>query len=67
MRSNLSKEEFKVLHNLCKDLIIQIAGKGNIIAITEKNAYINKMKDFFSDCIKFKQINIEEEKQLKFG
>ena len=44
MRSNLFKEEFRVLHNLCQDEIIQIASKGNIIAITKKNAYINKMK-----------------------
>ena len=38
MRSNLSKEELKALHNLRKQkhLVIQKAGKGNTVVITEK-------------------------------
>ena len=51
MRSNLSKEE---------------AGKGNTVVITEKNAYVNKMKEIISDTTKFEQINIEQDKQLNF-
>ena len=47
MRSNLSKEELKALHNLRKQkhLVIQKAGKSKTVAITEKNAYINRMKE----------------------
>ena len=68
MRSNLSKEELKALHNLRKQkhLVIQKADKGNTVFITEKNAYINKMKEIVSDTTKFEQINIEEDKQLNF-
>ena len=68
MRSNLSKEELKALHNLRKQkhLVIQKADKGNTVVITEKNAYINKMKEIVSDTTKFEQINIEEDKQLNF-
>ena len=68
MRSNLSKEELKALHNLRKQkhLVIQKADKGNTVVITEKNAYINKMKEIVSDTSKFEQINTEEDKQLNF-
>ena len=68
MRSNLSKEELKALHNLRKQkhLVIQKADKGNTVVITEKTAYINKMKENISDTTKFEQINIEQDKQLNF-
>ena len=67
MRSNLSKEELKALHNLRKQkhLVIQKGDKGNAVLITEKNVYINKMKEILSDISKFEQINIEEDKQIK--
>ena len=60
MRSNLCKEELKALHNLRKQkhLVIQKADKGNTVVITEKNAYINKMKEIVSDATKFEQVNI---------
>ena len=46
MKSNLSKEELKALHNLCKQkhLVTQKADKGNAVVITQNIAYINKMK-----------------------
>ena len=68
MRSNLSKEELKALHNLRKQkhLAIQKVDNGRTVVITDKNAYINKMKGIVSDTTKFEQINIEEEKQLNF-
>ena len=67
MRSNLPKEELPPLHNLHKQkhLVIQKADKGNTVVITEKNAYINKMKEIISDTTKFEQINIKDDKQLK--
>ena len=68
MRSNLSKKELKALNNLHKQkhLVIQKTDKGKIVVITEKNAYINKMKEIVSDTTKFEQINIKEDKQLNF-
>ena len=68
IKSNLSKEELKALHNLHKQkhLVIQKIDKGNTVVITKKNAYISKMKEIISDTTKFEQINIEEEKQLNF-
>ena len=49
VRSNLSKEELKALHNLRKQkhLVIQKADKGNTVVITEKIAYINKINRLY--------------------
>ena len=47
-------------------LIIQKADKNNTVAITEKNGFINKMKEIISDTSKFEQINIKEDKRLNF-
>ena len=49
------KEELKALHNLHKQkhLVIPEADKGNTVVITEKNAYINKMKEIVSHTTKF--------------
>ena len=64
----MSKEESKALHNLLKQkhLVIQKANKGNTVVITEKNAYISKMKEIISDTTKFEQMNIEEYRKLNF-
>ena len=58
----------KALHNLRKQkrLIIQKADNGNTVVITEKNAYIIKMKEVVSDTTTLEQINIEEDKQINF-
>ena len=68
MSSSLSKEELKALHNLGKQkhLVIPKTDKDNTVVITEKIAYISKMKEIISDSTKFGQINIEEDKQLNF-
>ena len=68
INSNLSKEELKALHKLRKQkhLVIQKTDKGNTVVITEKNAYINIMKEIISDTNKFEQIIIEEDKQTNF-
>ena len=57
IKSNLSKEELKALHNLRKQkhLVIQKADKSNTVVITEKNAFINKMKKIISDTTKFEK------------
>ena len=68
IKSNLFKEEWKALYDLLKQkhLVIQKADKDNTVVITEKNAYMNKMKEIISDTSKYEQINIEEDKQLNF-
>ena len=68
MRSNLSKEELKPLHNLHKQkhLIIQKADKGNTVVITEKIAYINKVKEIASDNTKFDQKTLKKTNNLIF-
>ena len=68
MKSNLSKQELKALHNLSKQkhLVIQNPDKRNTVVITEKNAYISKMKEIVSHTTKFEQINIEEDKKVNF-
>ena len=67
IKSNFSKENLKALHEAKqKHLVIQKAEKGSTIVIAEKNAYINKMKEFISHISNFEKINIEEEKQLNF-
>ena len=55
IKSNLSKEEIKALHNLReqKHLVIQKADNGNTVVITEKNVYINKLGDIIFDTSKF--------------
>ena len=40
--------------------------KSNTVVVTEKNAYINKMKDIISDSSKFEQINIEGRQATQF-
>ena len=45
-------------------MVIQKADKGNTVLITEKNIYIKKIKEVFSDTSKFKQENIDECRQL---
>ena len=51
VKSSLSKEEQEALQNLHKQnhLVIQKVDKGNTAVITEKKAYIEKMKDLISD------------------
>ena len=58
--------KFSLQLALQKHLVIQKADKGSTVVITEKNAYINKMKEIVSHTTKFEQINIKEDKKLNF-
>ena len=49
-----------------KDIRIQKADKGNIIVAFDKRTYENKMKTIISDCSKFENFDIQEEKHLYF-
>ena len=55
IKSNLFKEELKVLHNLHKkkNLVVQKADKDKSVVITEKSIYISKMKEIITDNTKF--------------
>ena len=66
MRSNLSKDELKALHNLRKQKHLSKKLTKATLVITEKNACINKMKEVVSDTTKFEQINIEEDNLIFF-
>ena len=65
---NLIKEEFASLKSLSKNdsLNIQKYDKGNSIAIINKNDYLQKMRNLLSDCRKFSEICIANEKHLNF-
>ena len=53
--TKLTKEEFASLKSLPKNdsLIIQKSDKGNSIAIIDKDDYLQKMRNIFSDSSKF--------------
>ena len=65
---NLIKEEFASLKSLSKNdsLNIQKYDKGNSITIINKNDYLQKMRNLLSDCRKFSEICIANEKHLNF-
>ena len=68
IKSNLNSDEVKALRNLTKqkDIIIQKAGKGNIVVILENKSYIEKMKELWSDTRKFQRLEIQPDKYLNF-
>ena len=66
MENNLPKAEFDALKSLIrnKELIIQIAEKGNTVALLNRKNYIPKMKLIFVDTSKFEKIQIDDSKAL---
>ena len=68
IKSNLNSDEVKALRNLTKqkDIIIQKAGKGNIIVILENKSCVEKMKELWSDISKFQRLEIPSDKYLNF-
>ena len=65
---NLTKEEFASLKSLSKNdsLIIQKSDKGNSIAITGKDDYLQQMWNILSDSSKFSEVVVTNEKHLSF-
>ena len=66
--NNLSAEEINSLKALMrnKDIIIQKADKGNTAVITDKDKYIEGVKQAISDSDKFVQLIITPDKYLNY-
>ena len=65
---NLSEAEFLALKNLIehKDLVIQKAGKGNTLVITDCTKYLEGIKSLLLDSSKFIQLPIDEDKLINY-
>ena len=63
-QKNLSKQEIKALNNLIKnkDIVIQIANKGNNVVILNRSDYISNLTKILEDTSKFKRVNVEKGK-----
>ena len=48
------------------DLVIQKAGKGNTVVITDRENYLKGMKSLLSDNSTFVQLNIDKSKWLNY-
>ena len=66
--NNLSAEKINSLKALVrnKDIIIQKFDKGNTVAITDKEKYIEGLKRAISDSNKFVQLNSTPDKYLNY-
>ena len=58
---NISQAEHVALKELAalENVIIQKAGKGNVIVLVDKADYVRKMEDLLSDRDKFQPINFD--------
>ena len=67
-KNNLTKAELHALISLKQnnDIMIQKADKSNTVVFIDKDAYKTKMKSLISDLSKFKKLDIQNEKTLKF-
>ena len=65
---NLTREELASLKSLLKNdsLIIQKPGKGNSIAIINRDDYLQKTRNILSNSSKFSESFIAKEKHLDF-
>ena len=68
VEKNLSEAEFLALKNLIehKDLVIQKAGKGNTLVITDCTKYLEGIKSLLLDSSKFIQLPIDEDKWIDY-
>ena len=64
VEKNLSEVESIALKNLIepKDQVIQKAGKGNKVVITDRTKYLEGIKSLLSDNSKFMQLPTDEGK-----
>ena len=65
-QSSTSEAEFLALKNVIehKDLVIQKAGKGNTVVITDGTIYLEGIKSLLLDSTKFIQLPIDEDKWI---
>ena len=68
VEKNLSEVESIALNNLIepKDQVIQKAGKGNKVVITDRTKYLEGIKSLLSDNSKFMQLPTDEGKWLNY-
>ena len=68
VEKNLSEAEFLALKNLIehKDLVIQKAGKGNTLVITDCTKYLEGIKSLLLDSSKFIQLPTDEDKLINY-
>ena len=68
VNTNLTECESKALKELIrrKDLVIQKAGKGNTVIITDRENYLKGIKSVLSDNTKFIPLNIDQSKWLNY-
>ena len=64
----LTPQKFALLKSLSKNknLIIQKLNKANSVAIIDKNGYLEKMQNIFTDSSEFSQVSVTEDKQVNF-
>ena len=69
MPQNLPKEEFTALQNLSKnkDLIIQKSDKGNSVVIIQRQNYLEKMNDIWSEQKKFSKVSLKGDTLFNFA
>ena len=68
VEKKLSEAESIALKNLIegKDLVIQKAGKGNTVVVTDHTKYLAGIKSLLSDSSKFMQLPIDEGKWINY-
>ena len=56
----MPEEELLALNNLVSDndIVIQKADKGNTVVLTNKNVYLQRIKDIIGDETKFTDLNV---------
>ena len=66
--TNLTDSESKSLEELMrrKDLVIQKAGKGNTVVITDRENYFKGITSLLSDKTKLMRLNIDQSKWLNY-
>ena len=68
VNTNLTESQSKALKAIIrrKDLLIQKAGNGNILVITDPENYLKGIKSLLSDNTKFIPLNIDQSKWLNY-
>ena len=68
LENNLSSEELSALKSLMsnKNIIIQKADKGNTVVITDREKYLQGVKNVISDTSKFIQLSIPPDKYINY-
>ena len=65
---NLTASEFKALRHLSKNknIVVQMADKGNTIVMLDKISYISAIEEILHDRTKFSNLDIPAGKKISF-